>query len=154
MPRLRYELAARIIAEAEFSPDKLVCARYGITTRTLQRYRVQMAEDEKLSACVASQKDVLESEWVSDAIRTMRCQFRFLRKAAQTADAKDPAAIHAIAGAMKLLGDGVAGSRIIDARLGLLGSPPDGDANRRALPSAGSSVAQSVDDEDPPPDPD
>ena len=154
MPRLRYELAARIIAEAEFSPDKLVCDRYGITPRTLQRYRVQMAEDPKLSDCVASQKEALESEWVSDAIRTMRCQFRFLRKAAQQADAKDPAAIHAIAGAMKLLGDGVAGSRIIDARLGLLGGPPDGDANRRALPPVGASPDGSDDDQDPPPDAD
>ena len=154
MPRLRFDLAARIIAEAEFSPDKIVCERYGVSQRTLQRYRVQMAEDPKLADCVASQKEALEAEWVSDAIRTMRCQFRFLRKAARTADAKDPAAIHAIAGAMKLLGDGVAGSRIIDARLGLLGSPSDGDANRRALPPAGAPVGEPDDDADPPPDSD
>ena len=154
MARMRYEVAARILAEAEFAPDKVVCERYGITTRTLQRYRVQMADDPTLSALVASQKAALEVEWVSDAIRTMRCQFRFLRKAARTADPKDPAAIHAVAGAMKLLGDGVAGSRIIDARLGLLGTGQNGDEDRRHLPPPGAPVVEPDDDEDPSPDPD
>lgn len=131
MARMRYELSAQILAEADFSTDKVVCARYNISERTLWRWRALATEDQRLADLVSIKRSEIESEWVSDAIRTIRCQFEFLRRAAEKADPKDPAAIHAIAGAMKLLGDGVAGSRIIDARISGLLNSADGQSNRR-----------------------
>lgn len=135
MARMRYELSAQILAEAEFANDKVVCARYNISERTLWRWRAQATEDRKLADLVSRKRSEIESEWVTDAIRTIRCQFEFLRRAADQADPKDPAAIHAIAGAMKLLGDGVAGSRIIDARISGLLNSADGQSHRRPRPA-------------------
>lgn len=153
MARQRYELSALVLAETEFAPDKIVSERYGVSERSIQRWRVQAAEDKQLADLVAIKRNVLAAECTVEAAKTLRAQYRFQRRAARLADPKDPKVIRAIAGAQKVHQDGIAGKRILDARIGMLGSPDDGrpvPGNRPAIVAP----VEFADDQDPPPDAD
>ncbi len=118
MPQVfKYERAAQILAEAAVLGDKEAIARHGVALRTLQRYRRRLSEDEKLARLVAEKKAVLEREWASELAPAIREGIRFLQKAAREADASDPAAIHAVAGALKILSEIALTKEVLDARL-------------------------------------
>lgn len=112
-----YELAATILAESAFADDQTVLRRYEITHRTLQRYRRRMTYDPKLSQIVVRKKQALEREWASELAPAIREAIRFLRRAASSADPGDPNAIHAVAGALKILSEVSMTREVIGARL-------------------------------------
>ena len=49
MSKLSIEKAALILAESEFSSDHAMAERWGISTKTIQRYRGEAASDPELS---------------------------------------------------------------------------------------------------------
>lgn len=122
MPQVfRYELAAQILAEAAVLGDHDTVRRHGISLRTLQRYRQRLAKDPKLAESVARKKAVLEREWATELAPAIRQTILFLRRAAQEADPRDPHAIHAVAGALKILADVAMTQKVLDARLAGIG---------------------------------
>ena len=128
MSSFRYEFASIVIVEAAFFGDKPTAAKYGISPRTIHRYRKRLNEDAQLSALVKIKKDLMEQEWAKDMPAAIRASIEFLRKAANNAKTDDPDAIHAVAGALKILSEVALTKRVIDARL--IGS--DRQANEAA----------------------
>jgi len=109
--------AAKLLVEAATDGDKAVAERHGVTVRSLQRYRKALVRDEELSRAVADKKAKVEAGWADQIPGALRAAIAFLQKAAEQADPKDPAAIHSVAGAMKLLSETSATWKVLDARL-------------------------------------
>lgn len=118
MPKsLNYERAATVLAEAAFTNDPTASQRHGISLRTLERYRSRLRTDEKLAAFVAAKKVALEREWANELAPAIREAIHFLQRAAREADPGDPNAIHAVAGALKILSEVSMTREVINARL-------------------------------------
>ena len=124
-PNFDYERASRALAVAALEGDATAAQREGITVRTLQRYRKQLDTDPLLSQLVAEKKAALENNWANEIAPTLRAALAFIRKAAENLDPKDPEAVHAIAGAFKLVNEGHQTMKVIDARLAELRGPAD-----------------------------
>lgn len=61
MSTFSHDRAAIILVEATYFTDSTVAKNWGITQRTIQRYRQRMAEDETLSSLVAVKKKSLNA---------------------------------------------------------------------------------------------
>lgn len=112
-----YERASRALATAALEGNDTAAQRENITVRTLQRYRQRLDTDATLSRLVAEKKARLESEWANEIAPTLRAALAFLQRAATALDPSDPEAVHALAGAFKLVNEGHQTMRVIDARL-------------------------------------
>ena len=117
MGNFKYELASIILVEAVFFGDKTTAAKYGISTRTIRNYRKRLSEDAKFSALFQEKKEHAEQEWAHEMPAAIRASIDFLRKAANSAKTDDPDAIHAVAGALKILSEVAITKQVIDARL-------------------------------------
>lgn len=115
--RIDYDRAASILVEAAYFGDKEAADKWGITTRTVQNYRARLDGDAELSAVFLKKKLAWETSWAEEAPAALRAGIRFLMRAAREADPKDPEAIHAIAGAFKLLAEIVFTKDVLDVRL-------------------------------------
>lgn len=129
-----YERAARALANAAFTNDTTAANDEGITIRTLQRYRKRLDADGTLSQLVAQKKAALEREWASKIAPALRSALDFLTRAGQEADPRDPEAIHAIAGAFKLVNEGALAKAVIDVRLAQH-DRPSGETPREVVPT-------------------
>lgn len=117
MTREQRDRAAKLLVEAATLGDKATAKKHGVSLRTLQRWRKQLEGDSALSQAVASKKAKVEEGWADEIPGALRAAIAFLTKAAEQADPKDPAAIHSVAGAMKLLSETSATWKVLDARL-------------------------------------
>lgn len=118
-----YPVIASILVEALFFGDKQTATRYKISQRSINRYRKMMADNEKLSSQVILKKQQFEDNWVEEIPAAIRAGLRFLLKAAQEADHKNPETIHAVAGAMKIIAEIGLTKDVIDAKLGRYNLP-------------------------------
>lgn len=118
MPTFDYERAATILAETAFSDDQVVCRKYGITDRTLRRYRERLLTDPRLSAFVREKQAALAERWADELGPAIGAAVRFLRQAAQKADPKDPAAIRAVAEALRGLAEIDMTRQVLQSRMG------------------------------------
>jgi hypothetical protein len=120
-PTFDHDRAARLLIEAAIIGDKATARKHGIALRTLQRWRVKLAGDVELSSelsqAIAEKTRELDKAWADGIGDALRDGIRFLGRAFKEADVKDPAAIHAVAGALKLLAEAETTQRVLDARL-------------------------------------
>lgn len=114
---LDYDRVALILVEAAFFGEKQTAQRWGISTKTIERYRARLDEDSGLSGFVALKKQAFESSWADEIPASIRAGIRFLGEAAKRAD-YTPESIHAIAGAVKILAEVGLTKEILDVRLG------------------------------------
>lgn len=91
--------------------------RHGITDRTLRRYRERFGTDPRLTELVQQKRAVVNKAWANDLPSSIDKAIAFLGRAAEHANTGDPDAIHAIAGAAKILSEIQQVGRVIDARL-------------------------------------
>lgn len=112
-----YERASRALAVAALEGDQAATQRESLSERTLRNYRARLETDPTLAELFRAKKARLESEWANEIAPTLRAALDFLRRAAQALDPSDPNAVHAVAGAFKLVNEGHQTMRIIDARL-------------------------------------
>jgi hypothetical protein len=113
------EKIAKIIVEATVAGDKATCQKYGISSRTLQRWRkgIEPEDDTTLAASVGAKKAILEAQWAEEIPGALKSSIEFLRKAGEQADPKSPDAIHSVAGALKLLSEVAMSWKLLDARI-------------------------------------
>jgi len=131
------ERMARVIAESMYHGDRVVAERYGISLRTLQRYRRRYADgDPDLAALVAQKKAALEREWASELAPAIREAIDYLRRAARDADTHDPNAIHAVAGALKILSEVALTREVLSARLAAQDRPYSTENRALVTPQA------------------
>ena len=118
MARLNYERAALVLVEAVYYGDRVASERWGISVRSINRYRHRLATDPELAELVRLKKEAFERDWIEEMPAAIRAGVRFLTNAFGASDPTDPDAIHAVAGAIKILAEVGLTKEIIDARLG------------------------------------
>lgn len=116
MPAFNYDLAAAILVEAAFNGDQAASEHWGISIRSIQRYRAKLGKDKKLASSVADKKKVFEGRWADNISPAITNGISYLTKAIQEI-ASTPEGIHAVAGAVKLLSEIEMTKRMLDARL-------------------------------------
>ena len=141
METLSKDLMATVLLEAVYSSDDIACAKYGISVRSLRRYRRRLVDDPDLAEIVRSKKLLIDKAW---AERLPSVLDRGIRLISECADAiaadklmcKNPEVIHAISGAIKICADVLYTGKLIDARIA--------DANRPETSIPRSSIANSA----------
>lgn len=111
------ERAASALAATMLLDDKTAAAKFGVSVRSVQRWRALLDTDDELAALVAQKKEALERDWAEDLGDAITKSIGFLGRAAADADTKDPAVIHSVAGALKILTDVATARQVLDARL-------------------------------------
>lgn len=143
MPKFRYDLAAQVLLEALFTTDADACAKYGITDRTLRRFRQRLAEDPKLNNLFETKKRALDEQWADVLPGAMREAVESIREIsialrADPAARRNPFNLEKLAGALKLCADVYYTGKVIDARIA--------DRNRPEKQLPGESAAAAVSD--------
>lgn len=110
-------LAAAVLLDAAYTDDKSAAARHGVTERSIANWRNRLGEDAEFSAIFQRKRELAESRWADDAYIAMQQCIAFIHRAANEGDTKDPAMVHSIAGALKIVFDATSGKKLIDARL-------------------------------------
>ncbi|MBF6596333.1 MAG: hypothetical protein IVW51_18040, partial [Thermaceae bacterium] len=108
------DLKAEILAESILLGDDNTCQRYKISTRTLYRYRAELPKNVFLAQKVSEKKAALERDWAANIPAAARAAIEFLAQAARLASPHDTAAIHAVAGALKIQAETQATLRGLD----------------------------------------
>ena len=130
MPKFRYDLAACVLIEALFTTDAEACKKYGITERTLHRYRQRLVEDSVLEHLFAEKKRALDDKWADvlpNAMREAVHAIAEISKELRTnpATRRNPVSLERLAGALKLCADVYYTGKVIDARIADRNRPPE-----------------------------
>ncbi|WP_197057660.1 hypothetical protein [Meiothermus ruber] len=136
MPTFNQELAAKVLLETLFTDEETVAQRYGITSRTIYNYRKRLLADPHFSSFFNAKKAALEREWAHELAPAIRECIAFLKRAAKAVDPKSPEAIHAVAGALKILSEVSMTREVIDARLAHADRPQRAEAGALAASPA------------------
>jgi hypothetical protein len=102
-PSINYERAAIILAEADLFGDRQIAARWGIGDRTVRNYRTRAVSDSKLSSLYQLKKQLITRDWQTDATRALKVGLDKITHLIR--DDGEPAQIHAVAGAIKIIGE-------------------------------------------------
>lgn len=108
---------AQILVEAAYRGDVDTADKYGISIRTIQRWRALSENDVGLTRLIAQKKLAFEQGWADEAAGALKAGLEFLKEAAQKASKTDPNVIHAIAGAVKIASEVLITREVLDARL-------------------------------------
>ncbi len=109
---------AMILVDAVFFGDKRTADKWGIHRSTVSRYRTRLDTDKKLEALFTLKRQQFETNWTQRIPLAIIAGTDALIKAFQEADLSDPAVIHSIAGAMKIMTEIGLAKEVIDVRLG------------------------------------
>jgi len=126
---LNRELAASALLEAAYTTDEKACAKYGVSVRSLQRWRQQLAEgDPELAGFVATKKAAFDKAWAEELPAALRKGLQCLADCMDSVrndpeSLKSPTVIHAVAGAMSICAEIYLTGKVIDARI--LSSGPE-----------------------------
>lgn len=108
---------AQILVEAAYRGDNDTAIKYGIAVRTIQRWRDLSETNLLMAKLIAEKKTVFERGWADEAAAALKAGLEFLKEAAQKTSKTDPAAIHAVAGAVKIASEVLITREVLDARL-------------------------------------
>jgi hypothetical protein len=110
-----YERASTILAEADIFGEDLTAKRWRISPRTIFNYRQKSRVDQKLKESVGTKKKLLTDQWGKDCVKSVKLALRTLDEIIPRATevlsgdleaAKAYAAVlHAVAGAVKVVGE-------------------------------------------------
>jgi hypothetical protein len=121
--KLDRELAATVLLDAAYTTDDKACAKYDVSIRSLQRWRRQLADgDPALAGFVATKKAAFDSAWADELPAALRKGLQCLSECMDSIRSdprslKNPAMIHAIAGAMTICAEIYFTGKVIDSRI-------------------------------------
>lgn len=117
MPQFNYQRAAAALVDAMFTTDEDAAKKHGVSVRSIWRWRDRMKEDPRLAACVSRLASAKEQDWIADIPVAITSGIKFLKRAADEADHRDPEVIVAVAGSLKILSDIETTRKIVDVQL-------------------------------------
>lgn len=126
----RREKMAQALVDAAYTSDEAAASKHGVTVRTIRRWRDQLQDDPELVTKTATAHQAAQGSWVDTIDGAIQAGIDFLARAAAQANPCDPEAIHAVAGAVKILFEVQMSQQILDARLAARSSSPR-SAHRR-----------------------
>ena len=109
------ESAAAILLDALLRGDAKAAAHWGVTVRTIQRYRRRMGGDELLSQAVAQKGQRVRAEIGERLELAVASTIEALAELVRQAEPGD-GVIHEVAGALKILVEAQVGLEVIRAR--------------------------------------
>lgn len=123
MAALNKEVAAEALLAAMFTTDEQATQKYGVSLRSLQRWRQQLAAgDPVLAGFVATKKAALDAAWAENlpaalarGLQTLESCFAAVQGDPEVL--KKPEVIHALAGAFRICAEVHMTSRLIEARI-------------------------------------
>lgn len=127
---LNRELAATVLLDSAYTTDDKACAKYGVSLRSLQRWRRQLADgDPELAGFVATKKAAFDKAWADELPAALRKGMQCLSECmdglrADPEALKNPQMIHSIAGAMSICAEIYFTGKVIDSRI-FGGDEPD-----------------------------
>lgn len=105
-PTLPKERAAQLVSESDCKApgetDEDICKRFGVSTKTLERWRKRLAADPEWSSVVERKKLEASKGWEQERLRFLRDSIRKMGKLVQEATVAD---LRQVAGAIKIVGD-------------------------------------------------
>lgn len=110
--RFNAERAARILSDAIDTTDVLAATKHGVTTRTIENYRVRLETDPSFAALVSKLRKASETQWQGErilALRTTMSKMVELVKGAETI-----ADLPAVTQAARVLGELQIASEALD----------------------------------------
>ncbi len=114
-PKTSNETLARALTYAALHGDDAAAKKFKLSTRTLQRARASPREElAQVVAIVAEKKAELIGQWIDSIPSALLECVAFVRKATQELSAQDPEALHAVAGAIKILTDAQMNREVLD----------------------------------------
>ncbi|HEY1956709.1 MAG TPA: hypothetical protein VGH28_13910 [Polyangiaceae bacterium] len=116
-PKFDAARAARVLAEAVATGDAAAAKRHGVAERTIRHWRKKLEGDPVLAGLCQEKVAIVEADWAESLPSAIRKCIEFLADATEKCDARSPEAVHAIAGAMKLLTDVALARQMLDVRL-------------------------------------
>lgn len=120
-PRLDNEKVATILVEALFFGDTRTAEKWGIHKQTVKNYRKRLHNDTNgLVPIFKHKKNLFENDWAAEMPVTLRMALDFIQRASQKID-YSPEAVHAMAGAYKIVADIALTKDMIDVKLEELG---------------------------------
>lgn len=111
------EQISLILIDAAYMGDKKAAQKWGITDRSVRRYRARMATDSELSAYVLKRKQQAEKTWAEDLSLAIKAGIAFLSESTQALSKRDPEAVKAVNESVKTLTDVAIMREVLDARL-------------------------------------
>lgn len=124
MSTLNKELAAEVLLTAIFTTDEQACQKYGVSLRTLQRWRRKFVDgDPELAGCVATKKAAFDAVWAESLPAALARGIKALEKCfteihSDPRACKNPVVLHALAGAFRIVAEVHLTSKVIDSRIG------------------------------------
>lgn len=97
--------------------DRAAAEKYEVSVRSLEAWRSRLSSDDVLVEFFRNKKRLQDEAWGDQIPTALSGGIDFLKRSSQEADPKDPEAIHAIAGYIKILSDVAMTRKVIDARL-------------------------------------
>ena len=103
MTTVNIERAATILVESIYSSDKEVAKRWAISKATITNYRKRTDKDAELALLFDEKRRLAELQWADQLGGAILDAIDFVKRASKEADPKDPEAIHAVTGSLKIL---------------------------------------------------
>lgn len=118
MPRsFNYERAAAALIDATLMGDRAAAEKYEISVKSIEGWRSRLETDEVLREFFYKKKALQDKAWANEIPAAIASCINFLKQASQECDSRDPDAVHAITGALKIMSEVSMTREVIDARL-------------------------------------
>lgn len=113
------ETKARAVVDAALTTDREAASDHGVSRRSIQRWRGELASDMELQKRVTELwSEVREAgDWVEDTTRTIRKALSFVRTATEELDPSDPEDVAAVVEAIEVLTEAKAMADVIETRI-------------------------------------
>ncbi|KYC34491.1 hypothetical protein WA1_51605 [Scytonema hofmannii PCC 7110] len=100
------EVVAQILAESDYYTDVQLSARWGVSVRSIERYRKRATEDPVLTGIVGQKRKILQEQWSVNATACLNAALIEMRRRFSLAATKENAEmILAIAASVKIVGE-------------------------------------------------
>lgn len=116
MSKFNPDFSAIVLVAAVYKGDKAAAQEYGVTPRSIYNWRKRLDEEKEFSEIFRLKSEAMEKEWASDVGVAIRASIDFLKRAAQSGNAKDPEMIRSVAGGLKIMAEVAAMKEVLDAR--------------------------------------
>lgn len=118
------ELVSEILITSAYEGDETASQKYGVSRRSIIRWRIKMDTDPKLASLVARKVRLHEASWADDAPGAIRDCIAFIRKSTVSANPGDPDVIYSMSGALKILVECSAMNTLLASRMQHLEQKP------------------------------
>lgn len=112
-----YERAAIVLCDAMIMGDRVSAERWGLTQRSVQRYRDRLENDDKLRQITQEYRDKQTHQWLEDMPQALCAIVEFMKASAQELSPQNPGHLVAITKALEVLADIQLVQTVVESRL-------------------------------------